>query len=489
MLTPVEELGLSGLSLANRVRQAFTRIPAPMVIELMERVREEASRRHLTYLRDGTPETVPVFPYPITVLPEQLAYVHYAALTTQNALKRLLEIYMNDTGVRDVLRLRPEEEEWLRDCWGPSHREANPVFGRLDATIEFTSPKWKNSLRFMEPNLSGIGGLHMVPTCERIVAEIVVPALEANDPWLRLEIGPDIRELLMQELLDHLESIGRSAKTLCFVEPKYEGTGPDEQRALAEYLHKRHGLTTIHADPAELTLRGGEVWYNGSRVDVAYRDYAVLDLIELQRNGVEVEPMRTLLRQNRIISSIAAELDQKSCWEVLTDPQLTERYFTAEEREVFRRHIVWTRVLSDRRALLPDGRGSDLLEYVRREQESLVLKPNRLYGGAGIVFGHSVSRAEWENAIAVALGDRERWVVQQFVSIPVQEFPILGPDGTVHVEPFYTMMGFAPSKYGMAVLARASQQQVVNVAQRGGMCAVLIGHPPGRLVGAGPVPR
>ena len=54
---------------------------------------------------------------------------------------------------------------------------------------------------------------------------------------------------------------------------------------------------------------------------------------------------------------------------------------SAEERQVFRRHILWTRILSDRRTLLPDGQNGDLLPYVRREYESLVLKPNRNYGG------------------------------------------------------------------------------------------------------------
>jgi len=72
-------------------------------------------------------------------------------------------------------------------------------------------------------------------------------------------------------------------------------------------------------------------------------------------------------------------------------------------------------------------------------------------------------------------------------SIPVSEFPVLGPDGKLHVEPFYMVMGFAPSKYGVAVLGRASQKQVVNVAQRGGMCAVMVGRPPGQLIGPGPV--
>src|SRR5437762_3043171 len=53
MLTPAEEMGLSGLSLATRVRKAFEQIPEPELICLMERIREEAVRRHLIYLRDG----------------------------------------------------------------------------------------------------------------------------------------------------------------------------------------------------------------------------------------------------------------------------------------------------------------------------------------------------------------------------------------------------------------------------------------------------
>ena len=54
---------------------------------------------------------------------------------------------------------------------------------------------------------------------------------------------------------------------------------------------------------------------------------------------------------------------------MLTDPQFTQKYFSADERQVFRRHILWTRILSDRQTLLPDGQTGDLLEYVRREQE------------------------------------------------------------------------------------------------------------------------
>jgi hypothetical protein len=487
MLTPAEELGLSGLSLTSQVRKAFNQIPAAQLVELLGRIAEEASRRHLIYLRDGELETIRVLPCPLTVLPDQLAYIHYATLTIHNALKRLPELYLQDFTVRDILKLPSEEERWLWECWGPSQREHNPVFGRLDAMCDYVSPMWKDSLKFVEPNLSGIGGLHLVPTAEHIVADLVLPALVAQDPSLRLNLCQDIRELLVQEILDHLQAVGRRAQTICFVDPKYAGSGPDEQEDVARYFHDRYGMKVLHADPAELTLQKDEVYYAGECIDLVYRDYTVYDLVDQQRVPFDVEPMRALFRQNRIISSITAELDQKSTWEVLTDPQLCQKYFSADERHIFRRHILWTRLLADRKTLLPDGQTGALLDFVRREHESLVLKPNRSYGGQGVIIGHLLDQAEWEAALERALADSERWVVQQVASIPLSEFPVIGPDGQVRSEPFYTVMGYAPTKDGLAVLGRASQKQVVNVAQRGGMCVVMAGHPSQRLVGPRPI--
>jgi hypothetical protein len=70
--------------------------------------------------------------------------------------------------------------------------------------------------------------------------------------------------------------------------------------------------------------------------------------------------------------------------------------------------------------------------------------------------------------------DGDRWVVQQVASIPVKSFHVLDDSDELRVEPFYIVMGFAPSRYGVAIVTRASQQAVVNVAQKGGMCAVMV---------------
>jgi len=474
MLTPSEEVGLAGHRLARRVQRALESIPTEDMRALLHAIHELATERHLCYQRDGATETIRLLACPITLRQNQLAYLHYVSLTILNCIKRLPEFYFADPAVREILRITDDEERWLLDCWTPAHREANPIFSRLDAVVDFASANWKESLRFLEPNLTGIGGIHLAPTADRVLADLLVPALRAQDPTIRLRLGPDIRELLLQDLVEHLEVIGRPEGQIVLLDPKYEADGPDEPEALARYYRERHHISVRHADPSELRLVNGEVWYKDVRVDAGYRDYGVLDLLDVMADGVDPRPMKTLFAGNRMISSIAAELDQKSCWEVFTDPELSQRYFSAEERQVLRRHIPWTRVVAARRTTDPGGARVELLDYLVAERETLVLKPNRSYGGEGVTVGPSTTAAEWDTAIALALADEGRWVVQQLVTLPVQEFPILDADGRVRSEAFYVVMGFVPSRYGLGLVARASQKQVVNVAQHGGECAVMV---------------
>jgi hypothetical protein len=486
MLTPTEELGLAGMTLHGRIARAFQAIPGADRRALLSRIRTEAEAGDLVYYRDGEAEVVRVLPIPLAVLPDQLSYLHYVVTTLMNALRRLPDLYLADPVARQALRLPPDEERWLLDAWSPGLRENNPVFGRHDAVVDLVSPMWKDTLRFVEPNLSCVGGINMIPVCERLVADLVVPEIVRRDPAIRLDPGADVRDLLMQQVLDHLRAIGRPTRTLCFVEFMYEGVGPVEQSSLADHVHEKYGLRVLHADPSEITLQNGEVCAGDEPIDLVYRGYEVRDLMGMGADDAALEPFRVLFRENRVVSSIAGEFDQKSCWEVLTDAELVRRHFTPDERQVFRRHLPWTRILSARRTTLPDGETGDLPAFTRANREELVLKPNRSYGGKGVEIGPLFTDADWAAAVDRALIDPDRWVVQQLVPIPVYDFPVLGTDGAVHVEPFYTVMGFAATQDGLAVLGRASQKQVVNVAQRGGMVAVMVGRSLGRLAAHAP---
>jgi len=475
MLTPAEEIGLSGQRLAARVQNAIDSIPPDEMVELIRSIRREAEERHLVYQRDGVDEIIRLLPCPITLRPDQLGYTHYVSQTLLNCLKRLPDLYFSVPEVQELLRVTPVEEEWLRECWTPAHRESNPMFSRFDAVVDYSKANWKDSIKFMEPNLTGIGGLHISPTSMEVLADLVVPALLVQDSTIRLQLAEDIRELLLQDLLEHLDAIGRPEGQIVLVDPKYSIDGPDEMEALVEYYKERYGVSLLHADASELRLRGDEVYYGDARVDLAYRDASVLDLIDIASEGVDIAPMRALLRQNRVVSSIAAELDQKSCFEVFTDPVLADRFLTEAEQQVMRRHVLWTRLLSDRRSTAPDGKEIELLEYARKNRETLVLKPNRSYGGEGVLVGPGTEQGEWESGIERALTDQnDRWVVQETAEIPVKSFHVLDDAGELRVEPFYVVMGIAPSHYGVAMLVRASQGRVVNIAQKGGTCAVMV---------------
>jgi hypothetical protein len=357
MHSPAEEVGLMGQRLATRVQHALDGIPRDELVALLRDIRRTATERHLAYQHEGVTETSTLLPCPLTMRQDQLGYSHYVSQIILNAIKRLPELYFEVPEVRDVLRVSDVEEEWLRECWTPAHLESDPVFGRFDAVVDYTSPMWKDTIKFMEPNLIGIGGLHIAPTAIRVLADLAVPALLRQDPSLRLQLPGDMRDLLLQDLLDHLETVGRPGGQIVLVDPKFAAEGPDEPDALARWYREHRGIDVLHADPSELRQRGDEVYY-----------------------------------------------------------------------------------------------------------------------GDGVMVGHSVEQGIWESALARALAEPNGWVLQQAAPIPVKSFHVLDDaTGEVHVEPFYVVMGFASNRYGVAMLARASQSQVVNVAQHGGVCAVMVG--------------
>jgi hypothetical protein len=479
LLSAADERGLKALSLDSRLRRAFFDLSASTIWDLAEAVPIQARQHGLTYYRDGKEETINLLLRPTGILAEQMNYFHTVSITLQEALKRVPDLYLENASVREAVPLLPEEDAWLRELWTPMHRNAHCVFGRLDAMVDFTSPTWKDTLAFVEPNLVGVGGIALVPGAEAVAMEVLVPALQRVAPDLHLEANEDLRDLFMRELQDHLEQIGRPGGNIVLADAKYSGDGPAEFETLRQHYIARD-FSVFYADPTELVLKDDEVWYEGNRVDLVYRDYSLYDLAYLNDEGGDVNAIRQLFRRNQMVSSMAGDFDHKSTFELLTDSRFSQ-FFTPSERQLLRRHILWTRALTARKTTDPTGDEVDLPEYTRSNRELLVIKPNRSYGGDRVLIGPSVSDAEWHDAIDHALTEPGDWVVQRLARITAYEFPVVQADKTISVQPFYMVVGFAPTKYGTAILGRASQRQVVNVAQRGGMCVVLVGRHGERL--------
>ncbi len=91
----------------------------------------------------------------------------------------------------------------------------------------------------------------------------------------------------------------------------------------------------------------------------------------------------------------------KAFFAVLTDEQ-NGALFSHGERELIRKHIPWTRVVADV-GTAHYGQRIELLAFIRKERENLVLKPSDEYGGSGVTLGWETSEADWDAAIERAL--------------------------------------------------------------------------------------
>ncbi len=473
-LSPSDERGLKGLSLDSQLRRAFFDMPASTIWRLAQAVPEAARALGLTYFREGQEETINVLLRPTGLLTEQMNYYHTVSNVLLEALKRIPDMYLENPEIRKIVPLDPDHEALLRETWTPNHRASHCVFGRLDAMADFISPSWKDSLEFVEPNLVGVGGIILVPAAERVIMDLVWPALKRVAPELRLEAGEDLRGLFLRELQDHLEAIGRPGGTIALADPKYSGDGPSELGLLADYFGQQ-GIRAHYVDPTELTYSGDEVRYEGEQIDVVYRDYETRDFLDLAEIGGDPAVPRALFSRNQMVSSMAGDFDHKSAFEIFTDPRFSS-FFTPGERQLLRRHILWTRVLGDRKTADYHGDEVDLPAFTRAHRDTLVIKPNRSYGGDRVLIGPATPDAEWDAAIDTAVNEPGEWVTQKMARVAAYEFPVTQRDKSLAVEPFYVVFGFAPTKYGTGVLGRASQKQVVNVAQRGGIVVVLLGR-------------
>jgi uncharacterized circularly permuted ATP-grasp superfamily protein len=114
----------------------------------------------------------------------------------------------------------------------------------------------------------------------------------------------------------------------------------------------------------------------------------------------------------------------------------------------------------------------DLLEYMRKHREELVMKPNTDYGGRNVHIGAEVDSGAWDDVIEKALkGD---WVIQRKVTIPEEPFPVITDEGLtfesrkVNINPF--ALG---GSYGGCV-SRLSTESVINVRVGGGAVPLVV---------------
>ena len=235
---------------------------------------------------------------------------------------------------------------------------------------------------------------------------------------------------------------------------------------------ERAGYPSIICTPQQLEFTNNRLSFAGQEIDIVYKRLLVNEYLPIMN---DYPALLSAYRAGAIcmVNSFRSKLiHKKALFGVLTDRRYAH-LFTDSELGAIRAHVPWTRIVRDEQS---DHHGQQihLLEYIRTNNERLVLKPNDDYGGHGITIGWNVNAAEWDEAIQNALANGD-YLVQERVPTARETFPALTDDG--RVEFAEQLVDLDPllfnGKVGSA-FTRLSATELANVSSGGGMVPTYI---------------
>jgi hypothetical protein len=391
---------------------------------------------------------------------------HFVARAEWDALRgagrRLMEIaarvarrvFGGDVGALcDYLGTPEAEARWVRIDPGPP----DVLLSRLDAFLGADGP------RFIEINSDAPAGFGYGDRMAEVFADL--PVFRAFSENHRLHYAPSL-PALVDAVVWTWRSRGGGASAspvIAIADWADVKTRADQEIVCARF--EAVGFDCVLADPRAMEIGGGRLIANGKPVDLVYRRAVLTEIVE--REG-QMQPFLEAYRDGLavFVNSFRCRLSEdKAFFAILTDESFAS-LMTAEEAQLVRRVVPWTRRVAERRTLRA-GIEVDLVPYVTEHRPELVLKPAHGYGGRSVLVGDETSPEAW--AAAVQDGLREPWVVQERVAIPEEVFPLLEEEGEVGLSPLKVNVNpFYVHGADVGAVTRASRSSVINVSAGGG---------------------
>jgi len=370
--------------------------------------------------------------------------------------ERVVTAALNDKPLFNQLYLRGEEERLARIPvgYGPASTTS-----RLDA---FLLP---DSLKFAEYNGESPAGAGYAETLAEIFNELPMMAQFARKYEVhRYPLSAKLLDALLQSYVDW----GGSAQKpqIAIVDWKEVPTWSEFEILQARF--EKMGVPTVTSDPRELEWDGKSLVAHGKKIDLVYRRVLINDIVARR---AECSALLKAYSSGMVcvVNNFRCKLPHvKAFFAVLTDEQ-NGSLFSLGERELIRKHIPWTRVVADVKTA-HYGVPIELLAFIRKERENLVLKPSDEYGGSGVTLGWEANEAAWDEAIERALASKNgAWIVQERIPIRREVFPYIADVGRVDYRDM--LVDFAPYLFRgklCGFLTRLSSTGLANVTSGGG---------------------
>jgi len=201
--------------------------------------------------------------------------------------------------------------------------------------------------------------------------------------------------------------------------PAYQ-SGQSEFQLFRDFF-REEGYAVEIVSPDQLEYRNRVLRKGAFEIDLIYRRISIQEF--LMRFDL-THPLVRAYREHTVcvVNSFRSELaHKKAMFGLLTDDTLTAK-FPAAERKAIHDHVPWTRLVAAGKTTYHDET-IDLLEFIAKNREKLILKPNDDSSDQHSFSGWTMDDAAWERAIKQAT--RTAYVVQERVKPVRSVFPMV----------------------------------------------------------------
>lgn len=423
---------------------------------------------------------IPTFPKPVFISPRQAALLEDASSRVLSALDRFVDLWLDSEELQELWNVTEAELELYKVDPG---YEGTVHVARFDGFLS------DHDLKFLEFNCDSPGGPGYGDVMQTGVRRHLLEGTELAERYRFGDVPhlPALAEALRAPYASwrRRTDAGRDRPDTPFlVVTDWEDVGSRSDIDICvESLDAAGGgraFDAVFADPRELELDGDELVLDGRRVDMVYKRVIVKELVgdpgaqaltEAYRAGTVcmVNPPRSVIVGNK---KLLAALRRPDVWD----------HLSAGQRDAIDRFVPWTDVLRDAKVRV-HGIRVDLRDFVLDNRRRLVLKAAQGYGGKQVHLGRDTDEEAWGRLVDEHLDDNA-WIVQQYVPVPRELFPIVNEEGGVALRTLFVNIN--PFVFGgrfAGAYTRVSRTRVVNVSAGGGLVPTYTVEPRG---GVGP---
>lgn len=393
----------------------------------------------------------------------QYAFVQRACGLVTAAAHRLANALLDQPALRADLALTPAEERLI--AMHPGYAEPS-AHSRMDTFLTVDG----RSLQFVEYNAESPAAIAYEDVLSDVFEQL--PAMQRFAERYRLSKLP-ARQRLLGMLLQAWQAFdSQRSPTIAILD--WKGLPTHSEFLLFQQYFRAHNLTAVICSPDELRFADGRLYADTAEgatpIDLVYKRILTSEFLMHYGDAAFEHPLVQAYAAGKLclVNSFRAKLlHKKSIFALLTDDAL-QGEFSADERAAIAQHVPWTRLVRPGETTY-QGERIDLLEFARKHQERLLLKPNDEYGGKGIVIGWETDAGAWGQALSDAL--QSPFVVQERVEIAYEDYPAM-VDGQLHIG--RRLVDTDPFIFGTEVdgsLTRLSTVTLLNVTAGGGSTA------------------